>query len=419
MAVAAAFAATAGPASATTFTNPATITINHGTCDAQAPATPYGSPITVAGLAGTVTDVNVTLTNVTDPSPIGRRALLVGPQGQTTLLLHEVFANGATGVTFTLDDEAAGEMPGTLASGTYKPTTSEIGCGIVNEMTAFPAPAPAPAAVSNEFPHYGAALSTFDGTNPNGVWSLYVIDDSDSSSLFVTGSIGGWSLDITTSVPQTYASAVLADTPAGFWRFGEPSGTALHDASPHANNGTYLNGVALGVPGAIAFDPDTAATFDGVDDLGRIPDANSLDVGNTFTIEGWVKRTSAAKSLTMMSKGFQVLVMSAADGSQVWLRKPNVTTITKSVSGVPLDSVYHHIVVTKNGSGPGTVTIYIDGHAVGTTDVAPGQIIQDDANALAFGSTASTKAQFDEFALYDGVLTAAQVHAHWVIGVPN
>ena len=264
MAVAGVLAA-AAPASATTFTNPATITINHGTCDAQAPATPYGSPITVAGLAGTVTDVNVTLTNVTDSIPLGRRALLVGPQGQTTLLLHEVFANGATGVTFTLDDEAAGEIPGTLASGTYKPTTSEIGCGIVNEMTAFPAPAPAPAAVSNETPHYGAALSTFDGTNPNGVWSLYVIDDSDEPSVGFHGSIGGWSLDITTSQPQTYASAVLGDTPAGFWRFGEPSGTRLLDSSPSANNGTYLKGVALGQPGAIAFDPDSAATFDGVE----------------------------------------------------------------------------------------------------------------------------------------------------------
>lgn len=418
MAVVGALAA-AAPASAATFTNPATITINHGNCDEQAPATPYGSPITVAGLAGTVTDVNVTLTNVTDSIPLGRRALLVGPQGQTTLLLHEVFANGATGVTFTLDDEAAGQIPGTLASGTFKPTRSEIGCGVVNTATAFPAPAPAPAAVSNENPHYGDALSTFDGTNPNGVWSLYVIDDSDEPSVGFHASIGGWSLDITTSQPQTYSSAVLGDAPAGFWHFGEPSGTTMLDASPNANNGTYLKGVALGQPGAIAFDPGTGATFDGIDDLGRVPDANSLDVGNTFTIEGWVKRDSAAKSLTMMSKGFQLLVMSAADGSQVWLRKPNVTTIAKSIGGVPLGPIYHHIVVTKNGSGPGAVTIYIDGQPAGTTDVAPGQVIQDDAGALAFGSTASTKAQFDEFALYDGVLTAAQVHAHYILGVPN
>jgi hypothetical protein len=43
-----------------------------------------------------------------------------------------------------------------------------------------------------------------------------------------------------------YKDAVLADTPAGYWRFGEPSGTVLTDSSPNLNNGTYLGGVALG-----------------------------------------------------------------------------------------------------------------------------------------------------------------------------
>jgi len=37
---------------------------------------------------------------------------------------------------------------------------------------------------------------------------------------------------------STYSASVLADAPAGYWRFGEPSGTLLSDSSGHGNSGT-------------------------------------------------------------------------------------------------------------------------------------------------------------------------------------
>ena len=134
-----------------------------------------------------------------------------------------------------------------------------------------------------------------------------------------------------------------------------------------------------------------------------MPDDNTLDVGNTFSAEGWIKRSSTAQSHTMMVKGFQVTVMNAGSGWQVWLRKPNVSTVARSNAGVGAGA-YHHIVVTKNGSGPGTVKIYIDGAPVTVVDVSAAQIIQNTAGVLAFGASASNQADFDEFALYDEVL---------------
>ena len=151
-----------------------------------------------------------------------------------------------------------------------------------------------------------------------------------------------------------YASTVLGDDPAGYWRFGEaPASTTLTDSSPNGNDGTYLNGVTLGVPGALAADPDTAASYDGVNDAGRVPDASSLDVGSSFTLEGWIKRSSTSKSHQMMVKGggFQLVVMNAGSGSQVWLRKANVTTLARSSWGIPADGEYHHVVATMNGPG--------------------------------------------------------------------
>jgi hypothetical protein len=213
----------------------------------------------------------------------------------------------------------------------------------------------------------------------------------------------------------SYANTVLADTPAGYWRFGEPSGTTALDSSGHANNGSYINGPMLGVPGALAGDPDTAVSLDGVNDVVRVPDSNTLDVGNTFSAEGWIKRGSTAKTTSMMLKGFQIVVMSAANGNQVWLRKPNVSTIARTNAGVGAGA-YHQIVVTKNGSGPGTVKIYIDGAPVAVVDVSAVQVIQDTSGPLQFGDIASTQAAFDEFALYDQVLTPAQVAAHYAAG---
>ena len=221
-------------------------------------------------------------------------------------------------------------------------------------------------------------------------------------------------------VPSQYSATVLAGDPRGYWRFGEPPGsTTLHDSSGNANHGVYEGGVTLGVPGILA--DNTAATYDGINDIGRVPDSNTLDVGGSLTLEGWIKRSSTAKAHQLMAKGnaFQLTVMNAGSGNQVWLRKPNVTTLARSNVAIPADGAYHHVVATINGPGS-TARIYIDG--VDQTDLtltAP-QSLVDTTFPLVFGTTNSGSAQYDEFALYDQVLTPTEVGEHHdaVTGVP-
>ena len=389
----------------TTFSDANPFTIADKGSDECTPATPYPSSIDVAGLTAPVTDVNVTLTSVTHNYPREIRVLLVGPTGQTALLMENAGGSDvdATDVTFTLDDEATGPIPDNeLPPGTYQPTVTPYECE--DPGSPYPSmPSPAPSAP------YGAALSAFDGSNANGTWKLYVADQKSPDS----GDIEGWSLDITTAA--SYAATVLDDDPAGYWRFGD-SANPLTDSSGKANHGTYVNGVTLGVLGALAGDPDTAATYDGVNDYGTVPDSASLHVGTSFTVEGWIKRSSVTKSHQMMVKGnaFQLVVMNAGSGSQVWLRKANVTTLARSSGGIPADGNYHYVVATIDGPGS-TAKIYVDG-VDQTVIVSAPQSIPDTTFPITFGTTASTSAQFDEFALYPEVLTPTQVGEHYAAG---
>ncbi|HET7503676.1 MAG TPA: proprotein convertase P-domain-containing protein [Kofleriaceae bacterium] len=156
-------------------------------------ASPYPSTINVSGVTGTVRAVRATINGFSHTFPADVDILLVGPQGQQVILLSD--AGGGTdaiGLNLTFDDAAAATAPGTLVSGTFKPTN--IGTGDI-----FPgAPPGAPA----------SALATFAGTDPNGAWRLFVVDDAGAD----LGSIaGGWSLSIDTEAPVCVAAPPPGD----------------------------------------------------------------------------------------------------------------------------------------------------------------------------------------------------------------
>jgi subtilisin-like proprotein convertase family protein len=174
----------AQPAAAINFSNPAAIIIPE-----LGPANPYPSIITVTSVVGAISDVNVTLTGFSHTFPSDVGVLLVGPGGQRVVLMDG--AGGFTTVVnanITLDDQAPINLPASdgIPSGSYRPTNF------------FPAdifPPPAPGAP------YGALLSVFNGTNPNGTWSLFVNDFVAEDSGTISG---GWTLSVltVTAVPE-------------------------------------------------------------------------------------------------------------------------------------------------------------------------------------------------------------------------
>lgn len=144
-------------------------------------ATPYPSDINVGGFPGALSDVNLHLYGMNHTWSDDIDILLVGPQGQNLIVMSDAGGNlDLVNVDLTLDDAAAASLPDSaqIVSGAYKPTN--YGGGDV-----FPAPAPAPSA--------STTLDIFNGTDPNGVWSLYVVDDTGGDSGVING---GWCLEL-------------------------------------------------------------------------------------------------------------------------------------------------------------------------------------------------------------------------------
>jgi len=175
---------TSGP---TTFSNTGAITI-----PTSGAAVPYPSNIVVSGLSGTISKVTLNLTGLNHTFPEDVGMLLVGPGGQKFVILDGVIGGSPwVNINYTLTDTAAGLVPkpGTPVSGSFKPTSYFAG-------DVFPAPAPGGA--NQEPAPAGSATfaSVYNGTNPNGTWSLYVFDFAAGDG----GSIaGGWALSITTA----------------------------------------------------------------------------------------------------------------------------------------------------------------------------------------------------------------------------
>ena len=151
-------------------------------------------------MAGVVSKVTVTLNGIQHNFGRDIDVLLVSPDGRAFIPFSDIGqANGFfTAATITLTDSGATLLPSTLgaiASGTYKPTNHPDGPEVDTFLS------PAPGAPYNSAAPTGSATfaSVFNGAEPNGMWTLYVMDDSTNNG----GSIGGgWCLDLTTGPPQ-------------------------------------------------------------------------------------------------------------------------------------------------------------------------------------------------------------------------
>jgi hypothetical protein len=209
-----------------TFASAGVITIPSGAPGVtQGPASPYPSTIAVSGFAnGTITDVNLILSDFTHAEPYAVDILLSASDGRQALVMSDVGSSApVTDIDLTLDDEAAASLKDfELIGGTFRPTNFNV----VPDQ--FAAPAPALTGMS--------ALTAFDGANPNGTWQLWVMDNQVAD----VGELGGWALQITAEVDVQVQEQVVS-APAGLAPGGQdtlaPGAQDSTKTKKHAKNG--------------------------------------------------------------------------------------------------------------------------------------------------------------------------------------
>src|SRR5690606_31168231 len=213
----------------------------------------------------------------------------------------------------------------------------------------FPSPAPPPP--------YGASLDVFNGTDPNGEWNLYVIDDFSNDTGYING---GWELIITTTEAPTITSPATAAGVVGspfshtFTATGNPAPTLSYNNSTFPPEiilvGDTLSGTPL-TPGVYTIDvtasngvaPDATQTFN-LTVTGDAPLITSADTAagvagspfsHTFTAIG-----NPAPTLSYSNENLP----------------PGVTRTGDTLAGTPLAAGTYTIDVTaSNGVDPDAV----------------------------------------------------------------
>jgi Concanavalin A-like lectin/glucanases superfamily/Fibronectin type III domain len=259
--------------------------------------------------------------------------------------------------------------------------------------------------------------SAFGGTAADGVKTVYA-QFRDTS--------GKWSASESDTIElnrqggnSAYSNAVLGDSPSGYWRLGETSGTTAVDSSG-ADNGVYTNGPALGQASLLPGDgANKAARFDGVNDYVRVPSSGSLSPAVGVSLEAWIKPSSLPASGAFAS------ILTKAESYSLQFNGPRLefTIIQNSArrrlqapSGAIVAGQTYHVVGTYDGA---TQRLYVNGAQVASAALT-GPITAN-GNPLTIGSwgggTEFLTGTIDEPAVYPTVLSAARVSAHHQAGI--
>jgi hypothetical protein len=217
-----------------------------------------------------------------------------------------------------------------------------------------------------------------------------------------------------------YKALILANGPVGYWRLGETSGSTAVDVMA-ASNGTYAGGVFVSsTDKALVNDTNGAIDFNGTSGRISIPHVAAFVLTNAASFEVWVKPDSLGSTSErwILNKGTAAtptFYLAISGGYAVaGFESTTVGIVQIMTSTVPAGS-WQHFVMTFNGT---TFILYRNGVSVASA-AAGGNIVATTA-ALSLGSKDATvgwyDGRLDEVALYNKVLTPAQVLADYQRG---
>lgn len=318
-------------------------------------ASPYPSAITVSGAGAEITDLKVVIRSTSHGCAKDLDVLLVGPDGTKTTLFSD---NGHAALlpscsdlnkaSITIDDSCT-DFSNSVPSGDdicVRPSDND---SLGHQGDSWPD-------VGSDFAALN--LSTFDGTNPNGTWKLYVVDDSgDDSGSFA----GGWELQVTSSNNAPQAQPQVVEVHKGTAQaiaLGgiDPDGDALTCIAP----GTTTQGKGVLAGSGCSRTYTAAPRSTGTDSFAfRVQDPEGLQSPNASVVLNIVNRPPVATDQTI-SVGRNERVAIALGGTDADPGESLALTCSPTLGSATLGTV----------SGSGCNVTFAAGNANGATSFA-------------------------------------------------
>jgi Concanavalin A-like lectin/glucanases superfamily len=174
----------------------------------------------------------------------------------------------------------------------------------------------------------------------------------------------------------TFAQLVCKQPPAGMISWWDAEGDASDIVG--SNHGTFENGATITPSGRVG----SAFSFDGVNDFVKVPNSESLNPGNQFTVEFWVKgdptnpMNSCCQGMVITDfygvEGFDrhrgIGALISIDGG---ISFPTADTVASNTGFGLVPGQWHHIVETYDGN---VLTQFVDNRlrsAIGVSGVIP------------------------------------------------
>jgi hypothetical protein len=238
------------------------------------------------------------------------------------------------------------------------------------------------------------------------------LSSTDVSNGYVAG-VNGVAPGSSTT-PSTYNSLVTADpTLLAYWRLGESSGTTAADAGGRFD-GAYVNGPALGSPGAIARDANTSVAFNGSNQRVTVP---AMPSAGDFSIEGWTCLTNPSVNNNTVFGGSGTVRLLARPGTGSTAAYAGVTlggteyVLQPNSVGSNLNT-WVYWVLTRKGA---TLTLYRDGVELGHRSDLPASAAASLNGYIADQNNGNyyLTGKLDEVAVYTSALSPAVVANHY------